>query len=171
MKKIVLVFALILSVTVSAKADTKIAVFDVKVVIDTIEEGKKASATLDKEFLAKKKDIEAKGKELEKLKQDLDSSSLVLSKEAMAKKQKELQDKALNFQKLQIDAQKEFQNREMSLTGEIFNKINAVIQKLGKDGNYDFIFEKNQGAVTYFKSGDITQQVISEYNKAYSGKK
>jgi outer membrane protein len=172
MKKYISIFALFITATVSAAhADTKIAVFDAQQVLDSIDEGKKAVSALEKEALDRKKDIETKGKEIEKMHSDLESQKLVLSKEAYDKKDKEFQAKAIEFQKLQYDAQKDMQKRELSMTGEIFKKINTVIQKLGKDGNYDFILEKNQGAVTYFKSGDITPQVITEYNKAYAGKK
>ncbi len=170
MKKLSLVVIAILAMSSVARAEVKIGLFDAQVVVDNIEEGKKAKETLDKEGMTFKKDIEAKGKELEKMKADLDSQKLVLSKDAFEKKQREFQDKAIDFQKLQYEAQKNMQKRELSLTGEIFKNINAIIQKMGKDGNYDFILEKNQGAVTYFKSGDLTQQVIDEYNKNYGGK-
>lgn len=171
MKKI-FVFLMIATFAFSAyAADTKIAVFDAQEVLDSIDEGKKAVSSLEKEALDRKKQIETKGKELEKMNADLEAQKLVLSKDAFEKKQKDFQAKAIEFQKLQYEAQKDMQKREMSMTGEIFKKINAVIQKLGKDGNYDFILEKNQGAVTYFKSGDITAQVIAEYNKTYGAAK
>lgn len=169
MKKILSMFVVtVLAFASIARAETKIGVFDAQEVLDSIEEGKKAVSTLEKEAMGRKKDIETRGKELEKMKADLDSQKLVLSKDAFEKKQKDFQDKAIEFQKLQYEAQKDMQKRELSLTGDIFKKINVIIQKLGKDGNYDFILEKNQGAVTYFKSGDLTQQVIAEYNKTYN---
>ncbi len=172
MKRNIWIIGVIVLAFVSvARAETKIGVFDAQQVLDGIEEGKKAVSSLEKEAMDRKKEIETKGKELEKMKQELDSQKLVLSKEAYDKKEKEFQNKAIDFQKMQYDAQKEMQKRELSMTGEIFKKINAIIQKMGKDGSYDFILEKNQGAVTYFKSGDLTQQVIAEYNKTYAGKK
>lgn len=178
MKKYFLVAILMLASSAfaadeSSKSGTanKIGVFDAQKVLDSIDEGKSAVSSLEKEALDRKKTIEAKGKELEKMKQDLDSQKLVLSKDAYDKKEKEFQTKAIEFQKMQYDARNDMQKREMTMTGEIFKKINAIIQKLGKDGNYDFILEKNQGAVTYFKSGDLTDQVITEYNKTYGGTK
>lgn len=174
MKKYFLIAVMMLASSAFAadepsKAGTgnKIGVFDAQQVLDSIEEGKSAVSSLEKEALDRKKTIETKGKELEKMKADLDSQKLVLSKDAYDKKEKDFQAKAIEFQKMQYDAQKDMQKKEMSMTGEIFKKINQIIQKLGKDGNYDFILEKNQGAVTYFKSGDLTDQVIAEYNKTY----
>ncbi|MCC7459787.1 MAG: OmpH family outer membrane protein [Proteobacteria bacterium] len=161
----------LIALSSAAFADTKIGIFDAQQVLDSIDEGKKAVSSLEKEAQDRKKQIETKGKALEKMKADLDAQKLVLSKDAYEKKEKEFQTQAIEFQKLQYEAQKDMQKRELTMTGEIFKKINAVIQKIGKESGYDFILEKNQGAVTYFKSGDLTQQVITEYNKAYSGKK
>jgi len=172
MKNKLSVFLLVTLFAALAHADTKIGVFDAQVVLDSIEDGKKAVASLEKEAMDRKKTIETKGKALEKAKADLDAQKLVLSKEAFEKKQQDLNNQFIEFQKLQYEAQKDMQKRELTMTGDIFKKINTVIQKMGKDGGYDFILEKNQGAVTYFKNGDLTQQVIAEYNKNYpSGKK
>lgn len=164
-------FLIVTSFAALAHADTKIGVFDAQEVLDSIDEGKKAVSALEKEAMDRKKTIETKGKALEKAKTDLDAQKLVLSKDAFEKKQQDLNNQYIEFQKLQYEAQKDMQKRELTMTGEIFKKINTVIQKLGKDGSYDFILEKNQGAVTYFKSGDLTQQVITEYNKTYGSAK
>lgn len=155
-------------VTGQAQA-TSIAVFDAQEVLDSIDEGKSAVAKLEKEASEKKQTIENKQKELEKMKKDLDAQALVLSKEALAAKEKDFQAKYIDFEKLRMEAQRDLQQKELAATGEIFKKINAVIQKLGKEGNYDFVLEKNQGAVTYYKSSDsdITKKVIAEYNKTY----
>jgi outer membrane protein len=171
MKKVIVFAVATIVLTSAAFAEPKFGVFDAQEVTTKVEEGKKATSSLEKEFNDKKKQVENKGKELEKMKKDLDSQTLVLSKDAMEKKKKEFQDAVIDFQKLQMEAQKDMQQRELTLTNDIFKKINDIIQKMGKDGNYDFIFEKNQGAVTYFKSGDLTQQVIAEYNKMYPVKK
>ncbi len=171
MKKLSVFLIVAIAFAFTARAETKIGVFDAQEVLDSIDEGKKAVAALKKEAEERKKQIETKGKELEKMNQELESQRLVLAKDALEKKQKEFQAKAIEFQKLQYEAQKDMQSRELSMTGDIFKKINAIMQKMGKEGGYDFILEKNQGAVTYFKSGDLTQQVITEYNKTYGAKK
>lgn len=170
-KVIKLVLVSILFTASAASAEPKFGVFDAQEVTTKVEEGKKATASLEKEFNDKKKQVENRGKELEKMKKDLDSQTLVLSKDAMEKKKKDFQDAVIDFQKLQMEAQKDMQQRELTLTNSIFKNINDIVQKMGKEGNYDFIFEKNQGAVTYFKSGDLTQQIIAEYNKTYPVKK
>ncbi len=171
MKKLAAFLIVSTAFAYAAHADTKIGVFDAQEVLDSIDEGKKAVSALEKEAMDRKKTIETKGKALEKAKTDLDAQKLVLSKDAFEKKQQDLNNQYIEFQKLQYEAQKDMQKRELTMTGEIFKKINTVIQKLGKDGSYDFILEKNQGAVTYFKSGDLTQQVITEYNKTYGSAK
>ena len=161
------ILSLVLGFSTLASADVKIGVFDAQVVLDSIEDGKSAAASLKREAEDKKKLIETRGKELEKIQKELETQTLVLSKEAKEKKEMEFQNKFKDFQKLQMEAQQDMQKKEMTMTGDIFKKINQVIQKMGNDTGYDFIFEKNQGAVTYFKSGDLTNQVIAEYNKTF----
>jgi len=150
-------------------AGKKIAVFNAQEVLDTIDEGKAAVAQLEKEVLSKKKKIENEQKTLEKMKKDLDAQALVLSKDALVKKQKDFETKFIAFERMRMEAQRAMQQQELTATGDIFKKINAIIQKIGKDEKYDFILEKNQGAVTYFKSEyEITPKVIQLYNKTYS---
>lgn len=171
MKKNILAFVIGLIVAAPIWAATtapKIAVFDAQEVLDSIDEGKAAVAKLEKAVLSKKKKIDTEQKTLEKMKKDLDGQALVMSKTAMAEKEKEFQKKFIAFEQMRMNAQRSMQQEELSATGEIFKKINAVIQKIGKDKNYDFILEKNQGAVTYFKKEyEITSTVIQMYNKTY----
>lgn len=168
-KNIILFMVLVVSVfaTDVFAADLKIAVFDAQKVIDNIGEAKNALEKLDREAAARKKEIDPIQKEVAQMKKDLDSQALVLSKEALQKKQMELQQKFGEYQKMAYEAETEFQEKHRAATAEIFKKINALIQKIGKDSGYDFVFEKNSGGVTYFKSGDITDKVIQDYNKTY----
>lgn len=163
----VAVVAMLLASPFAAQADLNIAVFDAQKVLDSIDEGKKAVTKLENEARDKEKAFEGKRKELETLKKEIDSQSLVLSKEALEKKKREFDQKYMAFQQEAMKVQEELKRKELEMTGEIFKKINAVIQKMGKEGQYDLILEKNQGAVTFVKQGEITQKVIDAYNKTY----
>ena len=66
-----------------------------------------------------------------------------------------------------MEAQGEIQKQELEMRSEIFKKITAVIEKMGKSEAYDFVLEKNEGGVIFAKSGDITDKVIEMYNKVY----
>ncbi|MCB1198549.1 MAG: OmpH family outer membrane protein [Deltaproteobacteria bacterium] len=173
MKKVyALVFmVLISSFATAAESNLQIAVFDAQQVLDNVEQGKAASKRMEELQLAKKSEFDQKKKDLEKMKQDLDAQALVLSKDAFAKKEREFQEAYIKLQQEAAIAERDLQKKEIEETGVIFKNINAVIQKIGKDKNYDFILEKNQGAVTYFKSGDITDKVIELYNKTYKATK
>ncbi len=163
--------ALFFASPLSAQAELKIAVFDAQKVLDNIEEGKKAVAKLETEARSKEKSFESKRKELESLKKEIDSQALVLSKEALEEKKRNFDQKYMAFQQEAMKTQEELKRLELEMTGEIFKKINAVIQKMGKEGDYDLVLEKNQGAVTYVKQGEITQKVIDAYNKTYNNSK
>ncbi|MEZ4703773.1 MAG: OmpH family outer membrane protein [Bdellovibrionota bacterium] len=153
-----------------ANADLKVVFFDAQKVLDNIEEGKDAVAKLEKDAGEKKKQIDAKQKELVDLDSEINRGALVFDKDTMAKKKQDLERKKMEFQRLYAEAQGDIQKQEMTMRGEIFKKINALIEKVGKDESYDFILEKNEGGVLYAKGGDITEKVIELYNKQYGGK-
>ncbi|MEZ4819306.1 MAG: OmpH family outer membrane protein [Bdellovibrionota bacterium] len=173
MKKVcaLILMVLISSFATAAESKLQIAVFDAQEVLDTVEQGKAASKRMEELQLAKKSEFDQKKKDLEKMKQDLDSQALVLSKDAFAKKEREFQEAYIKFQQEAAVAERDLQKKEFEETSVIYKNINAIIQKMGKDKDYDFILEKNQGAVTYFKSGDITDKVIELYNKTYKATK
>jgi outer membrane protein len=163
----ILTFVLALLVPV-ARADARIGIVSVQDVLDTIDEGKAAKAQMEKELLAKKQDLEKKQKEYKAMEDSLEKQRLVLSASALSDKQKEMETKKNDLQKAYLNSQTEMQKLEAKLMADILKKIRAVITKIGQEGGYDVVVEKNEGGVFYSKDTlDLTKRVIEEYNKAY----
>ncbi len=152
----------------TARAENRYAIVNVQEVLETVDEGKKAKAQLEKAMLDRKKELDDKQKEYKKMEENFDKQKLILSPSALADKQKEMDNKKSDLQKYFMSAQQDMQKKEMELTGDILKKIRAVVVKIGADAKYDLIWEKNEGGVIYNKDTlDITAKVIDQYNKAY----
>jgi outer membrane protein len=149
-----------------ARALEKMAVVDIQRVLDTVEEGKKAKSDFEKAMKGKKDELQRKQTELQKLTEDFEKQKLVLSASALGEKEKALQAKQMEFQQTMMTAQKEMQEKEVTLTGQILKRIRGVVEKIGQEDAYDFVFEKGQ--VVYVKNAfDLTDRVIKTYDKTY----
>lgn len=149
-----------------AMADFKFAVVDLQKALQSVDAGKKAKATLEKEFNEKKKVLQAEEESLKKMAEDLKKQSLALSDEAKARKQGEFQERVAKYRELFGKSQMDIQARERELTEPIINKLKSIVHEYGESENYNIVFEKNENSVVFSqKKDDITEKVVSIYNK------
>ena len=102
--------------------------------------------------------------------EEIDSQSLLLSPEKKEEKMKNAQDKALAIERYKYEKlgpEGEYYRKNLELTKPIIDKINELIQKIGRDDGYDFIFDASSGALVHADSDkyDITDRVLEELNK------
>jgi outer membrane protein len=162
-----LISILVLITTKSfAAADMKIAVVDLQKALQTVDAGKKAKSSLEKEFNEKKKTLQAEETALKKMKEDWDKQSAVLSEEAKMKKQGEMQERWIKYRELFSKSQMDIQARERELTDPIIGKLKVVVDDVGAKKGYSIIFEKNDSSVLFLQQkDDLTEEVIAAFNK------
>ena len=107
--------------------------------------------------------------EIVALEEELKNQSLLTSEEKKAERLQAIQEKYLAYQRFQEeiwgDNGKLYQ-RNQELTQPIIDKVNAVIQKIGEDGEYDFIFDAAVGNLVYAKDDyDLTELVLEDLNE------
>jgi outer membrane protein len=152
-----------------ATVATKIALVDMQKALQSVEAGKKAKAQLEKEFNAKKKDLQSEEASIKKMGEEFRKQSMVLSDEARAKKQSEIQEKIMKFQEATQKAQMEIQQKEQDLTQPILGKIRTLISELAKKKGFNLILEKSENTVLFSEEkDDLTEEVISTFNKSNS---
>lgn len=146
--------------------EMKIATVDLQKAIQTVDAGKKAKAQLEKDYNTKKKDLEAEETHLRKMIEEFKKQSLVMSDEARAKKQAELQERGLKFEELKQRSTMDLQQKEQELTRPLVTKLRGVISDLAKQKGYTLILEKNENTVLFsLDKDDLTDDVISTFNK------
>jgi outer membrane protein len=99
------------------------------------------------------------------MKESLEKQGLMLTPEARALREKELQTRLRDFQRWGEDIQNEINQKRTETERNIFVGLQKVIQKLGADEGYTLILEKNENIVFFTsKSTDITDLVIKAYD-------
>jgi|WetSurMetagenome_2_1015567.scaffolds.fasta_scaffold824005_1 outer membrane protein len=165
---IVLVTGLAITLPAFAK-ELKIGYVHSQRIMAEFQESIEAQRTLDdeqKKYMDQAKKMED---EISKMEDDLKNQSLLLSEEKKTEKMQKIQEKYLTYQKFQQEIwgeQGKLYQRNKELTQPILDKVNTLIQKLGKDNGYDFIFDAAVGNLVYAKDDyDMTQQLLDELNK------
>jgi outer membrane protein len=108
-------------------------------------------------------------KRYEDLVKEIENQSLLLSPEKKSEKEKEAQDLAVQIEQFRyqkLGPQGELYKKNLELTQPLYDKIDQIIQRIGKDEDYDYILDVVQGVVLYSKPQyDITNRIIEELSK------
>ncbi len=150
--------------------ELKIGTVNMQKALQSVDAGKKAKAQLEKEFNAKKKDLQNEEANLRKITEDFKKQQMVMNDDARAKKQGEIQERIMKYQEATQKSQMEIQQKEHELTEPILNKLRGVITELAKNKGYSIVLERNENMVLYSpEKDDLTEDVITAYNKKTSG--
>ena len=146
-------------------ADLKIAYVDIQKAVNECNLGKEAKKTIVKEAEKLHRQLTDKQKELQTMKESYDKQALMLTPDARATKEKEIQNKYREFQRWQEDAQNELNQKRGDAERSLYVSLQKVIQKIGADEGYTFILERNESIVLYAsKTIDITDRVIKTFD-------
>ena len=154
---------------VPAQAETetpKIATVDMQKALQTVEAGKKAKAQLEKEFNAKKKELQTEEAAIKKMGEEFKKQAAVMNDDARGKKQAEIQERIMKFQEVTQRSQADIQTKERELTQPIIVKLREIIAEHAKSKGYSVVLEKNENTVLYSQEkDDLTAEVVTAYNK------
>ena len=173
MRRLFAVLPLVLSLTLvpalahadDAAPKIKIGYVDMESALNLIDEGKKEKDHLKKDFDVKQKKLDEMQEDVKKMKDDFDKQAAMLKEDARAKKQQELQQKIMDLQQAYMGMQKDLQEKQQTITKNIFAKMRVIIEKIGDRDNYTLILDRNEANVLYFKRHmDITDEVVKTYN-------
>lgn len=157
---------LVVGFAAKASAQDKIGYVDLQKAIQETSAGKKAKKDLEKEFNAKKADLQKKEADLKKMGEDLEKKKVALSDDVRAKKTQELQGEMMKFQREVGESQMNIQKKERDLTAPIIEKLQASIEKVAKAGGYAMVLEKSEQSVLWAKKDlDLTDEVVKDFEK------
>ncbi len=117
-----------------------------------------------KEVEAWKKKASDMETELAKMREEIQSQSLMLSEEKLAEKKLQFDQKMKDYNQYMSDVFGEngqAAKRNKELTQPIVEKINGVIAKIAEDESYTIVFDAAQGNIVYAKKAlDLTEKVM-----------
>jgi len=171
-----------------AQKGLKVGVVDLQAVLDSSVRGKAAKdrlqqlgLKLQEEIKDKRQTKEEREKELQRLRTELRSQGLVLSKKAQEEKAEDFRKQVRELKRFIDDtnrfiedATQEFREREVRETQRLLQEIRDVVQEVGKQQNYSLILEGNEGAalVLYFSSTvSLTSEIVQRYDQASASKR
>ena len=161
-----LMMSTVMMVSGFAFAEAKVGVVDVQKAIQSSAAGKKAKESMEAEFKKRKESLDKKKADIEKMGQDLDKKRSVLSEEVLGKKQVELQEEMMKFQKVVGENQMEIQKKEKDLLEPIFEKMKKVIEKVAQEKGFSVVIDKNAQSFLFAqKENDLTDDVVKAFEK------
>lgn len=151
--------------TSAAYGVEKFGVVDLQKALNLSKAGKDTKEMFGKKVESAQKMLEAREQELKKLQTDFEKQSLLLSADARIEKTKEFEAKRRDLERYVKDSRDELTMEERRLTNKILEEIEKVVQRVGKEEGYTFIFERNQSGILYLRDVlDLTDRVIKAYD-------
>lgn len=149
----------------SQNSNLKIGSVDMQKAVNECNAGKEAKIDLTKEVEKVQRLIAERQKEIQEMKETLEKQGLMLTPEARAAREKELQTNIRDYQRWGEDIQNEVNQKRTEMEKNIAVGLQKVVQKLGGDGGYTLILEKNENIVLFAsKATDLTDLIIKTYD-------
>ena len=146
--------------------NSKIGTVDLIKALNESDSGKEAKKELEVLIKSKQTNIDEKGKEIEKLKGELEKQASVLSPDARKAKEEDLEKLLREYQRLVTDAQNDVKKKEGEYTGEIVKELRSLIEKIGAEEGYTLIIENAEGIILFSKKDlDLTERIIKKFNE------
>lgn len=154
----------------AAAADLKIGFVDYQQIFARYEGTKEAQDKYDKEVAKWEQEATKRQKEIRDLKEKIEKQSLLLSAERKKELEDSLSQKLSRYEQFlqsKFGQKGEALSKNEELVKPIVEKIQQIIDRISKEENYDFIFDKRGGGVVFGKPAyDLTERVLVLLNKA-----
>lgn len=146
----------------SAQAAPKIGWIDLQRTLQETKAGKTAREKLEGEKNAKQKQVNDLKEGLKKKAEDFEKSKSILGAEAVAKRERELQEEFAKLQQTFMQLQQDLARAEATVTRDIQYQAMSIVESIAKRDGYSFIIERNEGALMW---ADPAMDITAEVNK------
>lgn len=157
--------------TGSTAVPNKIGVIDIQRAILATNEGRRDFEALTKKFEPKQVELKALNDEVENLKKQLAAQGDKLNQDELANRNRTIQQKEKNLQRLLEDAQQDFQTQQNELAQRIGGKMMQVIENYARANGIALVVDGSNpqsGLIWASDTTNIGQQIVNAYN-AQSG--
>ena len=146
--------------------DFVIAVVDLNRALNESQAGQRSKTLLLADKRQIESELQAKGAELKKMRDDL-QTNILLNEEARSRREQELREGEGRLRQEAKTAETDLRNKERRYTESIFTELKTVISLISRDKKYDLVLEKAISQLVLFSTHsmqDITDQVIQRYD-------
>lgn len=152
--------------------DLKVGVIDVNRALNLSDAGQRSKKVLLAAKAQKESELRAKESDLKKMADEL-RTNIMLTESARGQREQELRNRDAELRHQVQEAQRELQEQERKLTDSILTELRTVIGLVSQEKKLDFVLEARAAETILFsrlKFVDITDEVITRYNKIQAGK-
>ena len=169
MKK--LLFILVVLITFSSKAQTargvKIGYIDMEYILEKVPDYADAINQLEQKAQKWKQEIEVKKTEINKLKENLKTERVLLTKELIEEREEEiayLEKELLEYQEKRFGPKGDLIIQKSVLVKPIQDQIFTIVQDVAEQRKYDFVFDKSSDLTMLFAAQkyDISDYVVKK---------
>lgn len=155
--------------TTTPAGGAKVGIIDVQQVIVATNEGQRDFEALQKKYDPKRNELQGLSKEVDTLKNQLNTQGEKMNEDARSKLVKDIEAKQKNLQRQAEDAQNEFQQEQQTIAQRILQKLGPVIDKYAKENGFSLLIDSSnpwpQGPVLWAaQTVDISKAVVDQYN-------
>jgi outer membrane protein len=163
-KLIKILFIVLVTISNTSYAETKIGVVKLDVLFKEIPIYKESQTNLKNEFKPKADELKKIETSWNKLNDDYLKNERIMSKNERKAKIKEISDIENKFRTMQQSLQKELQGKQNSELQRIRVIVEKAINKFAEDNDYDLILRADGTTLFAKKYVDITQEIINILN-------
>ena len=133
-------------------------------------EGKAATGKVQALNQQKVSELNERNKQLQGTQQKLQSGASVLSPNAAAQLQADIERMQVDIQRFTEDAQKEVGGLQQQLQADFEEKLTPILAKIGMERGLHFMFSVQDAGVVWGDPAlDITTEIITQFNAANPG--
>lgn len=169
MRKTVLIIGLMVSLFFASSAfsaEVKIGYIDMQKAITETKSGKAAFNKLKKFQEAKQKELDKKKTQIEKEEEELKKKFAIYSDEKKRQASQDFQKKAMEAEQYFRDSQVELSKKEKELLEPVLKGLREAIEKYAEKNGYAMIFEKNGSSLLFAtQDTDLTSKIVKAYGK------
>jgi outer membrane protein len=159
-------FSFALALAVSAQAQTKVGVVDMRRAILETAELKKASVDLEAKYKPRQEEGARLQKQLTDIQQQLQTGQGKLSTQQEEELRSQGTRRQRELQRLSDDLQADIDRDRNEVLGKAQANMVAVVKKLAEDKGLDVVVD-TQTTIYYKTAMDITNDAITAYNAAH----
>ncbi len=155
-----------------AEAGAKVAAINMRAAIANTLEGKQATAQLETQFSARRKELEDLNKKINDLQQRLTTGANTLSDEEKQKLTLQGQRLTRQLERRQNEFQEDLNDAQSDVISRIGRRMVEVLGKYAPSNGYGAVLDNSsQSTPVMYASTDITQEVVKLYDETYPVKR
>ena len=170
MKKIfsMLVFGLLIMATqASAAPPLKLGSVDLQRAVKECREGVAARADLQKKIEKFNAELKVMQVDYQRMSSELEKDGSKYSSDRRAEKEASLQKKGRELQNRQREAQEEVKQLESDYLKRLVSRLGAIMAKIGDEGKFSAILDRNNGLFYAGNEIDITSLLIQRADNEF----